>query len=33
MALEAEVRALQRQVFPGSDGKFFTPEVTPGAAA
>lgn len=31
--LEAEVRALQRQVFPGSDGKFFTPEVTPGATA
>ena len=30
--LEAEVRALQRQVFPGSDGKFFTPQVTPGAA-
>ena len=30
--LEAEVRALQRQVFPGSDGKFFTPEVNPGAA-
>ncbi len=29
--LEAEVRALQRQVFPGSDGKFFTPEVTAGA--
>jgi len=25
--VEAEVRALQRQVFPGSDGKFFTPEV------
>ena len=31
--LEAEVRALQRQVFPGSDGKFFTPQVTaPGGA-
>ncbi|MBC2667512.1 hypothetical protein H7F51_18490 [Novosphingobium flavum] len=29
--VEAEVRALQRQVFPGSDGKFFTPEVTSGA--
>lgn len=28
--VEAEVRALQRQVFPGSDGKFFTPEVTAG---
>jgi len=26
--IEAEVRALQRQVFPGSDGKFFTPEVS-----
>ncbi|MES2492373.1 MAG: hypothetical protein V4579_03730 [Pseudomonadota bacterium] len=25
--VEAEVRALQRQVFPGSDGKFFAPEV------
>jgi TolA-binding protein len=25
--LEAEVRALQRQVFPGGDGKFFTPEI------
>ncbi|MFC3593185.1 hypothetical protein ACFOON_06030, partial [Novosphingobium piscinae] len=31
--IEAEVRALQRQVFPGSDGKFFTPQVTPGTAA
>ena len=31
--VEAEVRALQRQVFPGSDGKFFTPEVTPGTTA
>jgi TolA-binding protein len=26
--LEAEVRALQRAVFPGGDGRFFTPEVT-----
>ena len=25
--LEAEVRALQREVFPGGDGRFFTPEV------
>ena len=25
--LEAEVRALQRQVFPGADGRFFEPEV------
>lgn len=30
--LEAEVRALQRQVFPGSDGKFFTPEITAGSS-
>lgn len=29
--LEAEVRALQRRVFPGSDGKFFTPEVSQSA--
>ncbi|HZF46064.1 MAG TPA: hypothetical protein VEZ26_06995 [Sphingomonadaceae bacterium] len=36
--IEAEVKALQRQVFPGGDGRFFTPEVitpqpgsTPGA--
>ena len=26
--MEAEIRALQRQVFPGGDGKFFTPEIT-----
>ena len=26
--LEAEVRALQRRVFPGSDGKYFEPEIT-----
>lgn len=26
--LEAEVRAIQRQVFPGSDGRFFEPEVS-----
>jgi TolA-binding protein len=26
--VEAEIRALQRQVFPGSDGKMFTPEVS-----
>jgi TolA-binding protein len=26
--LEAEVRALQRQVFPGGDGKYFAPQVT-----
>lgn len=29
--LEAEVRALQRKVFPGGDGKFFEPQITPGA--
>ena len=26
--LEAEVRALQRKVFPGGDGRFFEPEIT-----
>lgn len=26
--MEAEIRALQRQVFPGSDGKVFSPEIT-----
>ena len=26
--LEAEVRALQRKVFPGGDGRFFEPEMT-----
>lgn len=26
--LEAEVRALQRRVFPGSDGRYFEPEIT-----
>ncbi|HEX7751921.1 MAG TPA: hypothetical protein VF440_05920 [Novosphingobium sp.] len=33
--LEGEVRAIQRKVFPGADGKFFAPEITPtpGAAA
>jgi len=31
--VEAEVRALQRQVFPGSDGRFFAPEVVPGRPA
>lgn len=30
--VEAEVRALQRQVFPGGDGKFFAPQVQPSAA-
>ena len=28
--LEAEVRALQRKVFPGGDGKFFEPEISTG---
>ncbi|EQB19521.1 MAG: hypothetical protein K0R64_275 [Novosphingobium lindaniclasticum] len=27
--VEAEVRALQRKVFPGGDGKFFEPEIKP----
>jgi len=31
--LEAEVRALQRQVFPGGDGKYFPPLVQPGQPA
>ena len=26
--LEAEIRALQRQVFPGGDGRYFEPEIT-----
>ncbi len=30
--LEAEMRALQRVVFPGGDGKFFPPQVTTGTA-
>jgi TolA-binding protein len=30
--IEAEVRALQRKVFPGGDEKFFKPEVSSGAA-
>ena len=28
--LEAEVRALQRQVFPGGDGRFFEPQIATG---
>ncbi len=32
-ALEAEVRALQRQVFPGGDGKYFAPQVQPAQQA
>ena len=31
--MEAEIRALQRQVFPGADGKLFTPEIAPGQSA
>lgn len=31
--LEAEMRALQRVVFPGTDGKFFPPQVQPGSGA
>lgn len=30
--LEAEIRALQRTVFKGADGKYFTPEISPSAA-
>lgn len=30
--LEAEVKALQRKVFPDGAGKYFTPEITPGSA-
>lgn len=30
--IESEVRALQRAVFPGGDGRFFTPEITAPAA-
>ncbi len=28
--VEAEVRALQRSVFPGGDGRYFEPQITPG---
>ncbi len=28
--IEAEIRALQRTVFPGGDGRFFEPQITPG---
>ena len=31
--LEAEVRALQRKVFPGGDDRFFEPQITPGQTA
>jgi TolA-binding protein len=30
--IEAEIRALQRKVFPGGDGRFFEPQITPGSA-
>jgi TolA-binding protein len=30
--MESEIRALQRKVFPGADGKLFAPEITPAAA-
>lgn len=30
--IEAEVRALQRKVFPGGDGRFFEPQIAPGTA-
>lgn len=29
--IEAEVRALQRKVFPGGDGRFFEPQIAPGS--
>lgn len=29
--MESEIRALQRQVFPGGDGKYFGPEISPTA--
>jgi len=28
--IESEVRALQRKVFPGADGRFFEPQIAPG---
>jgi len=31
--MEAEIRALQRQVFPGGDGKFFAPEIAQQSAS
>ena len=31
--VEAEVRALQRKIFPGPDGKFFEPQISPGQPA
>jgi hypothetical protein len=29
--IESEIRALQRKVFPGGDGRFFEPQIGPGA--
>ncbi|MEE4289315.1 MAG: tetratricopeptide repeat protein [Erythrobacter sp.] len=31
--IEAEIRALQRNVFPGGDGRFFEPQIRPGETA
>ncbi|MFN3865042.1 MAG: hypothetical protein ACK4RT_12265, partial [Erythrobacter sp.] len=31
--IEAEVRALQRKVFPGGDSRLFEPQIAPGASA
>jgi len=31
--MEAEIRALQRKVFPGGDGRLFEPQIAPGTAA
>ncbi len=31
--VEAEIRALQRKVFPGGDGRFFEPQIAPGTTA
>lgn len=31
--IESEVRALQRKVFPGGDGRFFEPQIAPGGEA
>jgi hypothetical protein len=31
--IESEVRALQRKVFPGGDGRFFEPQIAAGSEA
>lgn len=31
--IESEIRALQRKVFPGGDGRFFEPQIAPGTQA